>query len=622
VIDLLVWAAALLVAGATGAVVLRVLRAMPADDVERALVMLAVGLGVWGTFGLVFAARHTLRQDHVLVLGMALLIAGVWSFGTALRGAWRRVWAGPSWACALTAALFAAMVLAAMAPPVSGDQTKYQLAYPKLYAEAGGLVPTPWTFWGQQQFLQNFLFAVAYAVRGERLALLLNVTWVPLAAAAQALLVERYLWRGAGAAAAALLVTMPMTWSLGTKGGSDLALVAYTTLAVTGLLEWRRGGDGGTLRRTALLAGLAGGTKVMGLLTPGLVGAFVLLAWAPGRRSGRVRLGAAGVFGAIVLAAAAPPYVRNLVETGNPLHPFGAGVFPSAHWSAAAGSYLNEYYEQYRSERSVRRAAEPYRGWEVARFPWDLTMAPESFERAARGSLDVGPFALALLPGALVLAWRRRAAAWVLGIGAAYVLVIAVGAWAHPRYVFPGVVLVSAVAVAGAGALLPRWFGPLVAVTLAGHLAVTARLIWPEFPHQVRAAVGLVSRDEFLAAESARYRFWRRACSVIGTRGLAFVLEKIPHPYFMECPVVLASYLEQQLVDYRSIATPGDLDAAARRLGATHVVVSQDDLGRHADPYETRVTALWRAWIGGLGAPQLEQDAYALYVLPPPRSAR
>jgi hypothetical protein len=52
------------------------------------------------------------------------------------------------------------------------------------------------------------------------------------------------------------------------------------------------------------------------------------------------------------------------------------------------------------------------------------------------------------------------------------------------------------------------------------------------------------------------------------------------------------------------------------------VVVSRVDLDRHADPYEAQVTALWREWVGRLGVPRLEQDAYALYVLPPAGGAR
>src|SRR5262249_57620031 len=99
------------------------------------------------------------------------------------------------------------------APPVGGDQTKYHLAYPHLYALAGGLVPTPWTMWGQQQWLQNFLFAIAYAVRGENLARLLNAASGVLAALGLATLTRRHLDHRLGAVAGALCFTMPMSLS-------------------------------------------------------------------------------------------------------------------------------------------------------------------------------------------------------------------------------------------------------------------------------------------------------------------------------------------------------------------------------------------------------------------------
>jgi hypothetical protein len=243
-------------------------------------------------------------------------------------------------------------------------------------------------------------------------------------------------------------------------------------------------------------------------------------------------------------------------------------------------------------------------------------MVPESFERAARQSLDIGPFALAFLPAALWFAWRRRPAAWVLGLGAVYVMVIAGGAWAHPRYVFPGIVLVLAAGTAGARALGGRWFPAVVAATLAGHLAVTSRLALPLLPDQLRVVTGQLSRETFLQRHSDRYGFWRRACPVIGTTGLVMVLEKIPHPYFIDCPFVLASYLEQAMIDYRTIDTVPELEDEARRLGITHVAVSQADLARRADPYEAQVTALWQGWTARLGAPALEVPAYTLYVLP------
>jgi len=352
------------------------------------------------------------------------------------------------------------------------------------------------------------------------------------------------------------------------------------------------------------------------LLTPALLGASVLcVAWSA-RRSVAASLKVGVVFGALAGAIAAPPYVRNLVETGNPLYPFAAGVFPSRHWSVESGRYLDEYYRQYQVERAARRAGAPYRTVELLRFPWDATMVPESFERAARQSLDIGPFALAFLPAAMWFAWRRRPAAWALGIGVVYVAAIAAGAWAHPRYVFPGVVLVLAVGTAGARALGGSWFPAVVAGTLVGHLAVASRLALPMLPDQLRVVSGRLSREEYLERYSERYAFWRRACPVVGTTGLVMVLEKIPHPYFIDCPFVLASYLEQAMIDYRTVDTVAELESAARRLGITHVAVSRADLARRADPYEARVTALWQAWTARLGPPQLEVPAYTLYALP------
>src|SRR5262249_46383234 len=159
--------------------------------------------------------------------------------------------------------LLAAELPTMVAPPVGGDQTKYHLAYPRLYAAAHALVPTPWTFWGQMQYLENFVFAIGFALRGDVLARLLNGTSGILAACALALLARRHLGRAEGRAAGALFFTLPITWSLMTRAGSDLTVVLFTTLAVEGWLEWMssaRGEGSDALRRSALMAGFAGGS--------------------------------------------------------------------------------------------------------------------------------------------------------------------------------------------------------------------------------------------------------------------------------------------------------------------------------------------------------------------------
>src|SRR6185503_9971315 len=130
-----------------------------------------------------------------------------------------------------------------------------------------------------------------------------------------------------------------------------------------------------------LAAGFAGGTKVMGLLTPALLGAALLVvAWR--KRGIAASLTAGLAFGVLAGVLAAPPYARNWIDTGNPLQPFATGLFGGRNWSVEAGRYLDEYYRQYQVDRAARRAGEPYRGAELWRVAWDATMAPESFERA------------------------------------------------------------------------------------------------------------------------------------------------------------------------------------------------------------------------------------------------
>jgi hypothetical protein len=617
-IDLLLLALVLAAAAAAGLAVLAALGAGEARAGDDLLAATALGLGLVGLAGLGLAALGALRPLPIIALGAVALAVGGRRLLAALAAidvrAVRTAWPF----LVVCAVVLVAEIAPMLAPPVGGDQTKYHLAYPRLYAAHGGLVATPWSFWGQMQFVPNFAFAVACALRGDVLARLLNGTFGVLAAIALAGLVRRRLAPHAGAAAGALFFTLPITWSLMTRAGADLVLVLYAALAVTAVLGWLVSAAGADLRRAALFAGLAGATKVMGLLVPALVGAVVLVGIL--RRATPVRaLGPALVFGLLVLIPLAPCYVRNTIDTGNPIYPFGYAVFGGRHWSRAASEYLADYYRQYQTEQATRREGGPYVGLDVLRFPWDLTMHPDSFENGARQSMDAGPFTLAFAPALLLVRRRRTLVLVTAGLGVAYAGIIAAGAWAHPRYVLPGVALVLAASVPAARALLrPRLFAAAVALTVAGGIALTTRLLPPLWPDQVRVTVGRLTPTEFLRRHSPRFAFWERANAAIPADGLVLVLEKVPHPYYIDRPFVLGSYLEQDLLDYRTLDTPAALGAAARRLGVTHVAVDLAGLDAAGDPFEASVARLWRAFVSAeCDTPLVRTQEYALYTLRP-----
>jgi hypothetical protein len=614
--DVVLLALILVAAAAGGLATLSALRALPEAAGERWVQGLAAGLGVAGVLGLGLAAAGQLRPWPLAAAGAVALAAGGREIDRTLA-ATRLGGLGRTWPLlALSAGVLAAEVATMLAPPVGGDQTKYHLVYPRLYAAHGGLVPTPWTFWGQMQFVENFVFAIGFALSGDVLARMLNGVYGVLAAGALASLVRRYLAGAAGALAGTLFFTLPITWTLMTRASSDLGLVLYATLTAGALVDWLARGRSADLRLAGAMAGLAGGSKMMGLAVPALAGLAILAVLVRRGLPVRRMLAPAASFGLLALVAAGPCYGRNALDTGNPLYPFGYGLFGGRHWSREASEYLADYFTQYRTIHAARRDGAPYVGLELLRFPWDLTMHPGSFENAWRQSLDVGPFALAFVPAVVLVRRRRRAVLATAAFGVAYGAVIAGAAWAHPRYVMPGVALLLAAAVPSARALLGRrLFVAAVGLTLAGHLALTSRLLGPLWRDQVRVAVGRLTPDALLRRHSPRYAFWERANAAVPPTGRVLVLEKIPHPYHIERPYVLGSYLEQGLIDYRALREPAALATQARALGVTHVALDTAALDAAGDPFEASVRRLWRAFVAEEADLVLRERGYALYAL-------
>ncbi|MEB2285554.1 MAG: hypothetical protein B6D46_14055 [Polyangiaceae bacterium UTPRO1] len=590
----------------------RCVRAIPfVDGGEEAIFALGLGLGLLGYVTLALALLGILRLPVLAsVLGcMAWLgrreaVSGV---VRGLRATWRFASLAPGgarFAAALALALFGIECLLVMAPAVGGDQTKYQLVYPRLFAAAGGFVPTPWSFWGYMQYLGNMLFTAAFVLRGDVLARLVNVAFGVLATGAVFALGRRACGRTVGAWAALLFFAMPLTATLMVRAWVEMALTLYVVSATIGVLAWRQSGHRGWLALAAVMAGFAGGTKLMGVLAPALLG-VVVLATAHARRRPVPALRTAIGFGLVAVLVASPCYLRNFVATGNPIFPFGYGLFGGRHWSGEAARGLDDYYAAYRQTQAERRGGGAYGSWrETLRFPWDATMAPYAFESSGRFAYDVGPFLLAFAP-AVVLLRRDPRARILAGVGLAYGAIVVFGMWAHPRYVHPALVLLLIVAVAACRALGDA--GPAARRAVAAVLAATAlwqgmtalRVVAPLAPDSLRVALGRLSEDAFLRRHERRYALWDLVNREVPADGNVLVLAMIPHPYHLLRRFTLASPLEQGAIDYRRLATVADFTAALAPYGVTHVVREPEEERAAANPVGERVIRLWDALVAG-----------------------
>jgi hypothetical protein len=518
----------------------------------------------------------------------------------ALRASARFVTTAPAAeraAVGLGALLLATECLLVLAPAFGGDQTKYQLVYPRIFAEAGRLVATPWSFWGYVQYLVNMLFTAAFVLRGDVLARFINVAFGVLATLAVFALGRRAFGRAVGIWAALLFFTMPFTVTLMIRAWVEFALGLYVLTAMIGVLAWRESGARSWLAVAAVMGGFAAGTKLMGVLAPALLG-VVVLATAIGRGGVAAALRATVGFGLVALLVASPCYLRNAAATGNPIFPFGYGVFGGRNWSAEAARGLDEYYAAYRETHAHKRGGGAYGSWrEALRFPWDATMAPYAFEKVGRFAYDIGPFLLAFVPAVILL--RRDPRAWILaGVALTYGAIVVFGMWAHPRYVHPTlplllVVAVQALCTIGALPGARRVVTAVLAGTVLWQAATALRVVAPLAPDSLRVALGRMSEDAFLRRYERRYPLWDLVNREVPPTGNVLILAMIPHPYHVLRPFTLASPLEQGAIDYRRLATVDDLMVALAPFGVTHVVREPEEDKAADNPVGERVTHLW-----------------------------
>jgi hypothetical protein len=435
---------------------------------------------------------------------------------------------------------------------------------------------------------------------------------------------RRWFARGVGVWAALLFATMPLTTTLMTRAWVEFALTLYVVLAMLAVMSWRETGSRAWLALGAVMAGLAGGTKLMGLLAAALLG--IVIAVELLRRDKLAGLWPAlrtvVGFGLIAGVVASPCYLRNAAATGNPIFPFGYGIFGGASWNADAAHALDGYYAAYRESQATKRGAHAYgSARETVRFPWDVTMAPQSFEETARFAYDFGPFLLALTPAALLLIGDPRIAI-MTGFALTYGAIIAFGMWAHPRYVHPAVPLLLVAGVTTLHVLRRhgRWASRAITAVLAATVlvqtALSARVLMPLLPASARVAVGRMTADEFLRRYESPYPLYARINAEVPPSDGVLVLAMIPHPYHLRRRFVLASPLEQGAIDYRTVRTVDDLLAALAPFHVTYVARERATEKAGTNPFGERVTRLWDELVAR-GEKIADTPAGALYRLGP-----
>jgi hypothetical protein len=392
--------------------------------------------------------------------------------------------AGDVRALGLPAVLLAVALLGALAfqaarglllPPLSWDSLTYHLTIAARWVQDGGYSPLPFpdALWDYGHYPHGGELVTAFLLlpfHGDLLANLAAFPFLGLAAAATFALAREAGAgpRDAGLAAAVVMVSPPLFAYLTTQY-VDLQVTAESLAAVLFLVRSLRARATGDTVLAFAAVGLAFGTKQSAvLLTAPAVAALLLTV--------RGRSWAQVAAALLVLAAVGLPwYVRNWIETGNPVFPFavtfgGHELLPGSIYRSATLAKMPDLSELPFLQRLLIYAPNA-REDDLA-----LTFGPKLPLLLAAGLLGLG------------VLWRARQRATAILLAAVVGLeVLSVAApsakairdrWPEVTHrFFATSVAILAAAVAVALARMPQLAASCVRLLLAGLLACDLALM-------------------------------------------------------------------------------------------------------------------------------------------------
>lgn len=478
---------------------------------------------------------------------------------------------------------------AALAPPTAKDTLLYHFALPKAYLAAGGGIEVPYNIAGyyplgvELHAVWAMLLGAPLGARaGEAAAGATLFLFAPLLAMTIfGWARERGLDRGWAAAATLMVAWVPTVYDVAASAYVDLALAAYTALAVRAFGRWWVTLEA---RHLAWLVVGIGGALSIKLSAAFLILPLALLALLralgsatdPSRGgAGPARIAGPAVAAlALGVACAAPWYARNWIRTGSPLFPFYLTIWPAEApgWDLERSRLYETLFSLYGNTGSAL---------DYLLTPWRLAVAAQP----DRPQLYDGVLGIAVafaLPAVLWALWTRR-----LDVELRLAVVVSAGLFGfwlfssqQLRYLLPALPGL-AVAAAAAGSRLGAAAPAARVLLLAGAaLGVPVALAWFLTLDPARVVLGGEARADFLRRRLDYYPYYEVVNRELAPGAKVWLINTRRDTYYLERPYfsdfIFEDYTLTRLV--RAASGVEEIRARVRAGGITHLLVRHDIL--------------------------------------------
>ncbi|MFQ3586589.1 MAG: glycosyltransferase family 39 protein [Fimbriimonadaceae bacterium] len=360
-----------------------------------------------------------------------------------------------------------------------------------------------------------------------------------------------------------------VAWQSGTAY-IDVAHGLFVGLGLLLAVRWVEKRAPGDLWLAGICLGFGLASKYTGLQMLAATLAAVLVVGRRQRPFGEI-VKAGALIAVVAGAIASPWYVRNVVNTGNPVYPFFYRVFGGKNWDRFRAEIYTEEQKTFgvgiREGRRLDWSALPHAVWGMAYQPGRYAN-PMQTQGGGAPTASIGFVAIAALSG---LALGRRGVqerGILVGVAVAFVLWFFLSQ--QSRYAMN--MATPLVAMVG-GLIVGNRFGPVLAAAVGAQFLYT---LW--MTHLVNVEPRLaVALGRVTPAEHLRERlpFFEPAQVIneVAQGGKVALFDEV-FGFYLDVPYFWANPGHGTMIPYESIETGEQLAEVFRAKGFTHIYVN------------------------------------------------
>ena len=473
------------------------------------------------------------------------------------------------------ASLFALVSVLAPSDTLDWDTLAYHLAVPKLWLQTGQIHFIPFIHHSNFPSTVEDLYIWGLTWGGQSGAKAFSLMYLLLGVLAIFGFCRRQYSSTAGWWAALAFATIPVVmWEAGT-GYIDVAHGLYGGLGVLFAARYlAKGEDRADLILSGILLGFAAGTKYTGLQTIGVT-AVVLAVAGFQKKAATDGIKAACLVGMIAMTIAGPWYVKNIVQTGNPVYPFFFEKLGGKNWDQKRADVYRVEQQKFGAGPEAQRHSPTQLGNAVLGLAYQPGRYVNPQEDLGLGT-PLGAVGLVIVATAFLWALsgqlKRFEGAVLATVGISLLMWFFLSQ--QSRYVVPLSVPLAVLA-GGAIALLP--IGRLLAVAAVLQAGYSLGLVYLQrFQTQSQPVLGKVSAEEY-QAHSVSFYTPSQVINKVAEKGKVALYDEV-FGYLLDVPYMWANPPHCTVIPYDSMQTADDYVAELKKEGFTHVYINLSPL--------------------------------------------